>query len=67
MSDKNRLIEVLKDIEYAPFEDQRKDFKVGNQFTTYALETIAEALLAAGMLLPPCVVNDNGDSRVNAY
>lgn len=49
MSDRDRLIELFKKIEYTPFPEMTMKSNLGNQFTDYALNCIVDDLLANGV------------------
>lgn len=56
MTDRDRLIELFKKIEYTPFPEMTMKSNLGNQFTDYALNCIVDELLANGVIVPPCKV-----------
>ena len=58
MTDKDKLIELFKQIEYTPFQEMTMKSNLGNQFTEYALNCIVDELLANGVIVPPCKVGD---------
>lgn len=58
MTDRDRLIELFKKIEYTPFPDMTMKAKLVNQFTDYALNNIVDEILANGVIVPPCKVGD---------
>ena len=58
MTDRDRLIELLKKIEYTPFPEMTMKSNLGNQFTDYALNCIVDELLANGVIVSPCKVGD---------
>ena len=70
MTDRDRLIDIFKKIEYTPFPEMTIKASLGNQFTEYALNTIVDELLANGVIVPPCKVGaeifglfDNDDEQ----
>ena len=60
MTDRDRLIELFKKIEYTPFPEMTIKSNLGNQFTDYALNCIVDELLANGVIVPPCKVGGYG-------
>ena len=58
MTDRDKLIELFKKIEYTPFPEMTMKSNLGNQFTDYALNCIVAELLANGVIVPPCKVGD---------
>ena len=52
MTNRDRLIELFKKIEYTPFPEMTMKSNLGNQFTDYALNCIVDELLANGVKLP---------------
>lgn len=73
MTDRDRLIELFKKIEYKPFPDSATKYNLSHQFTDYALESIIDCLIANGVVLLPCKVDDTVyeiqpmQKRVQAY
>lgn len=70
MTDRDRLIELFKKIEYTPFPEMTMKSNLGNQFTDYGLNCIVDELLANGVIVPPCKVGteifgvfDNDDEQ----
>ena len=65
MNQRDRLIELFKKIEYTPFPEMTMKSNLGNQFTDYALNCIADHLIANGVIVPELkkgavyVVGDN--------
>ena len=58
MTDRDRLIELFKKIEYTPFPEMTIKSNLGNQFTDYALNHIVDEILANGVMVPPCKVGE---------
>lgn len=58
MTDKEKLIEIFKKIEYKPFPEMVSTANLANQFTDYALNSIVDQLLATDMFIPPCEIGD---------
>ena len=63
MTDRDRLIELFKKIEYTPFPEMTMKAKFENQFTDYALNSIADKLLANGVIVPPCDIGQTVYTR----
>lgn len=51
MEMRDRLIELFRKIEYTPFPEMTMKSNLGNQFTDYALNCIADELLANGVIV----------------
>lgn len=58
MTDKEKLIEIFKKIEYTAFPDMTLKANLANQFTEYALNTIADEMIKHNIIMPPCKVGD---------
>ena len=58
MSNRDRLIELFKKIEYKPFPNAGTKYNLSHQFTDYALESIIDCLITNGVILPPCKIGD---------
>ena len=58
MTDRDRLIELFKKIEYKPFPDAATKYNLSHQFTDYALESIIDCIIASGVIVPPCKIGD---------
>lgn len=57
MTDRKRLIDVIKKIKYAPYEGTIEANLV-DQFSEYALQHIVDKFIENGVIAPPCKFND---------
>lgn len=55
MTDRDRLIELFKKINYKVYERSIK-YNLATQFNDYALNQIVDELLANGVIVPPCPI-----------
>ena len=53
---RDRLKELFKKIEYAPFFEMNTKANLANQFTDYALNSIVDEMINKGIIVPPCKV-----------
>ena len=56
MTDRERLIELFKKIEFSPFPEITAKYKIADQFTNYALNSIVDEMIKNGVIMPPCKV-----------
>lgn len=49
MTDREKLIQLFKEVEYTPFPDMTMKSNLANQFTDYALNCIADYLISNGI------------------
>ena len=58
MTDREKLLDIFKNIEYTPFPEMGTKANLANQFTDYALNSIVDEMIKRGVIAPPCNVGD---------